>query len=553
MTLEQRTQTRYRRRVNVGNPNHHVRIADGYRAELDVFGIDAQRIDAVCLWCAHRQRPWLEIRSIHFDGHQIAFAYARVDGPAWAAHRDFAPERRGTRIQQRGDATGAIAALLDLGAIGVKNTVKDASARIAGRFEHQRLIETDPGMPVRDRAQRGTIDALIVCRHLRVEDEEIVAETLHLHELDPHGLKHSRSVTRLHAMVKGLKESLMRVSVANSDRSFSAGHDQSVLDAALCAGLNLPHSCKSGNCGSCRARLLEGQIVYPHGKPLGLCDAELDAGFILLCQARACGDLLIETSEIRPTHEITVRRLPCRIERAIPLSHDVMAVFLRLPVAEEFHFDAGQYIDVMLSGGRRRSFSIASPPHASRLLELHVRRVAGGEFTEQLFTGQPQHMLLTIEGPLGQFVHRPTGAPILMVGGGTGLAPLLCMLRHVIETGIRRDIRLYWGVRGERDLYADATLAELSRTTAGFRYVPVLSVPTAAWGGRRGFVHEAVLQDHAHLQSFDIYASGPPAMIEAVRREFEARGARPAHLYFDSFAYAPDTLERQRTSASTSA
>src|SRR5450432_717295 len=189
----------------------------------------------------------------------------------------------------------------------------------------------------------------------------------------------------------------MRVSLANSGRDFSAERDQSVLDAALAAGLNLPHSCKSGNCSSCRARLLTGQVEYPFGKPLGLSDKETAEGFILMCQARARADLVLETLEIRPAHEVTVHRLPCRIERAVPLSHDVMALFLRLPAAEDFSFEAGQYIDVMLDGGRRRSFSIASPPHASRPLELHVRRVAGGEFTARLFHDDMQSSLLTIE------------------------------------------------------------------------------------------------------------------------------------------------------------
>jgi CDP-4-dehydro-6-deoxyglucose reductase, E3 len=345
----------------------------------------------------------------------------------------------------------------------------------------------------------------------------------------------------------------MRVSLANSGRDFSAERDQSVLDAALAAGLNLPHSCKSGNCSSCRARLIAGQIEYPFGKPLGLSDAETAAGFILMCQARARADLTIETLEIHPAHEITIRRLPCRIERAVPLSHDVMAVFLRLPAAEEFPFQAGQYIDVMLDGGRRRSFSIASPPHASPPLELHVRRVAGGEFTERLFEGQPRNTLLTVEGPLGQFTYRQSDAKILMVGGGTGFAPLLCILRHVIENDIPRDITLYWGVRSERDLYAQDLLASLAKRSAGFRHLAVLSEATANWHGRRGFVHHAVLEDHSALEGYDIYASGPPAMIEAVRSEFAKYGADPSRLYFDSFDYAPDALERQRNSASTSA
>jgi CDP-4-dehydro-6-deoxyglucose reductase len=345
----------------------------------------------------------------------------------------------------------------------------------------------------------------------------------------------------------------MRVSLANSGRDFSAERDQSVLDAALAAGLNLPHSCKSGNCSSCRARLIAGQIEYPFGKPLGLSDAETAAGFILMCQARACADLTIETLEIHPAHDVTIHRLPCRIERTVPLSHDVLALFLRLPAAEDFHFQAGQYIDVMLDGGRRRSFSIASPPHASPPLELHVRRVDGGEFTERLFEGQSQSALLTIEGPLGQFTYRESDAKILMVGGGTGLAPLLCMLRHVIENDVPRDITLYWGVRSERDLYAQEALAALAKRSLGFRHVAVLSEPTANWRGRRGFVHNAVLEDYSTLEGCDIYASGPPAMIDAVRSEFARRGANPSRLYFDSFDYAPDTLERQRSSASTSA
>jgi CDP-4-dehydro-6-deoxyglucose reductase, E3 len=353
----------------------------------------------------------------------------------------------------------------------------------------------------------------------------------------------------------------VRISLSKSNISFSVAPDQSLLDAALSASLNLPHSCKGGNCGSCRARLLQGEIYYPNGPPLGLSDAEVADGFMLLCQARARSDLSIETYEITTPDQILIKRLPARIERAVPLSHDVMGLSLRLPIAEAFRFEAGQSIDIILPGGRRRSFSIASPPHDARLLELHVRRVVGGEFSAPLFDADTQSALLTIEGPLGQFVYRPGIAPMLLVGGGTGLAPLLSILRHVVENGIERDMTVYWGVRSERDLYARAALEDLAgRAAAGcpahgrparLRYVPVLSEPSPEWRGSRGWVHKAVLQDIDDLEKYDVYAAGPPAMIAAVRREFMQRGVAANRLFFDSFDYAPDTLERQRTSAAT--
>jgi CDP-4-dehydro-6-deoxyglucose reductase len=349
------------------------------------------------------------------------------------------------------------------------------------------------------------------------------------------------------------------ISLFNSGGGFTAATDQPLLDAARHAALDLPYSCKGGNCGACKARLVRGEIHYPHGAPLGLSDAEIAEGMILLCQARARTDLTIEPFGMRAADTATRKRLPCRIERAVPLSHDVMGLFLRLPIAEEFSFEPGQYIDILLPGGRRRSFSIASPPHDARPLELHVRRVAGGEFTDRLFHDDTQSALLTIEGPLGTFVYRPhlgVAPPMLLIGGGTGIAPLLSILKHVIDNRIERDMQLFWGVRGEQDLYAQATLDALSRAAssgraASFRYAPVLSEAGVSWRGLTGWVHEAALKDIEDLESHEIYAAGPPAMIAALQREYAVRGAASHRLYFDSFDYAPDTLERQRMRALT--
>jgi len=322
----------------------------------------------------------------------------------------------------------------------------------------------------------------------------------------------------------------------------------------LGASWKLPHGCKGGNCGLCKARLVSGEVHYPNGRPVGLSEAEIGSGYILLCQARARSELELELNEIRPAHERGATRLPCRIERAVPMAHDVMRVLLRRPPAVDFVFEAGQYVDVLLSDGRRRSFSIASPPHDSRLLELHVRRAGAGGFTEWLFGAAVQDALITIEGPLGQFYFREAASdlkPLLLIGGGTGIAPLLSILRHLIENGMERELILYWGVRGTRDLYAHSTILKLRARAPHMRYVPVISEPESAWAGRTGFVHAAVLQDFAHLGAHDIYAAGPPAMIEALRCEFPSHGAALDRLYWDSFDYASDSLERQRSSAAT--
>jgi CDP-4-dehydro-6-deoxyglucose reductase len=245
---------------------------------------------------------------------------------------------------------------------------------------------------------------------------------------------------------------------------------------------------------------------------------------------------------------------------------------------ETLRFQPGQYLDVLLEGGRRRSFSIASPPHDSDLLELHVRRVPGGGFTERLFgaasvpgdsqpsagaplagnstSGTPavspllDGALLRIEGPVGQFIYRRGTSPLLMIAGGTGFAPLKSMLRHILEDGsdnAGRDIHLYWGARGPNDIYEESLVLAWMRRYPRFHFTAVLSESSAAAAGeyrRVGWVHEAVLADHPDLAGFDVYAAGPPAMIEAIRTSFPRQGLNPDRLYFDSFDYAPDQTPR---------
>jgi len=337
-------------------------------------------------------------------------------------------------------------------------------------------------------------------------------------------------------------------------RTLKVAAGEPVLQAALAAGLNLPHSCKSGHCGSCRARLIAGEIHYADGRPLGVTADEAARGQILLCQARPRSDLTVEARLCAPVADVEIKTLPCRIARLTPLAPDVLEVMLQLPAVESLRFHAGQYLDVLLDEGRRRSFSIACPPHAASLLELHVRRVPGGGFTARLFGGGAGAgaalgvgSLLRIEGPMGQFSYRDGSGPVIMVAGGTGFAPLKSMLRHALETGLRREIHLYWGARHRADVYEEERVLGWTRVHPGLRFTAVLSEASVAEAAhqRTGWVHEAVLADHPDLSAFEVYAAGPPAMIEAMRADFPAHGLPPARLYFDSFDYAPDAVPRR--------
>jgi CDP-4-dehydro-6-deoxyglucose reductase, E3 len=280
-------------------------------------------------------------------------------------------------------------------------------------------------------------------------------------------------------------------------------------------------------------------VEYPNGLPLGVTVEEAAAGKILLCQARARSDLVVQARLIASVTDVEIKTLPCRIAQVTPLAADVMQVFLRLPVVERLEFHPGQYLDILLDGGRRRSFSIASPPHDSDLLELHVRRVPGGGFTDGLWSTTGVGSLLRMEGPIGQFVYREGSSPVLMIAGGTGFAPLKSMLRHILERGIDRPIHLYWGARQAHDVYEEALVLEWVRRHPQLRFTAVLS-EGAGTDYRAGWVHEAVLADYPDLESFDVYAAGPPALIESIRTTFP----RQDRLYFDSFDYAVDDRAR---------
>lgn len=333
-----------------------------------------------------------------------------------------------------------------------------------------------------------------------------------------------------------------QVTLQPSGHTFSVAADTAILDAALDAGFNLPYGCKDGACGTCKGKVLSGQVDLGAAQDEALTAAERAAGMALFCCARALSDLGIEVREIDAVRDIPVRTLPCRVHKLQKLADDVMAISLKLPANERLQFLAGQYIEFLLKDGKRRAFSLASPPHADEFLEIHVRRVPGGNFTDHVFTQMKERDIMRIEGPLGSFFLREdSDKPIILLAGGTGIAPIKGLVEHALHIGIKRPMQLYYGAKDLAGLYLDGRAAQWAATQPHITYIPVLSEPAAgdAWTGRTGLVHEAVLADHADLSAWQVYACGAPAMCEAARRDFTARGLPPDEFFADVFSFAP--------------
>jgi len=335
-----------------------------------------------------------------------------------------------------------------------------------------------------------------------------------------------------------------KVTIQPSGHAFSVRQTESVLDAALRQGIILPYGCRNGTCGSCLGTVLSGTVHYPGGAPPALSALPHATGKALFCQARATSDLVIGVREVEAVKDIDVRTMPCRVSRLEHLAPDVIRIFLKVPAAQRLQFLAGQYINILLKGHAPRAFSIANAPHADEFIELHIRYVEGGYFTDQVFHMMHEKALLRFQGPLGTFFLREdTDRPAILVGGGTGFAPLKAMLEHAFEIGLRQPLHLFWGARARRDLYLDELPRQWARSYGNFRYTPVLSEPAAddAWTGETGLVTDAVVKQYPHLAAYDIYASGPPVMVQSGHRLFLDHGLDESRFFSDAFEYAAVT------------
>jgi CDP-4-dehydro-6-deoxyglucose reductase len=319
---------------------------------------------------------------------------------------------------------------------------------------------------------------------------------------------------------------------------FSAEAGTSVLDAALAAGVVLEHSCRTGRCGSCRARVTGGSTVALR-TPTALTDDEMKHGWILTCTNEATSDVHLDIEDLGALVGIETRVTPARVDSIERLAQDVIRVQLRLPPRSPFRFLAGQYLDVSSPAGVKRSYSIASAAATPDKVELQIRRVDGGELSAYWFEQAQTNDLLRFNGPRGTFFLRPTaGLHVIFLATGTGIAPILSMLQQLAGTLLSerpRSVTLYWGGRHREDHYLDPSSA-----LPGLRYVPVMSRGDVAWTGARGHVQDALVHDIAHghapaLAQAVVYACGSEAMIHGARNLLSDTGLPAKRFFFDAF------------------
>ena len=334
------------------------------------------------------------------------------------------------------------------------------------------------------------------------------------------------------------------VTIEPSGRNFTMEGDETVLMAGIRQNVALPYGCKDGACGSCKCKKISGTVVHRNHQAKALTADEEAAGYVLTCCATPQSDLVLESRQVTQAGAIPIRKMPTRVSKLARLSDDVMVMQLQLPANDTFTYKPGQYIEFILRDGARRSYSMANAPQADVGVELHIRHMPGGKFTDLVFGSMKEKEILRIEGPFGSFFLREDSAkPIILLASGTGFAPIKALIEQMQQQGIARPATLYWGGRRPTDLYLDAWVQDKLQSMPNLRYVPVVSDAQLAdaWTGRTGFVHQAVLQDHADLSGYQVYACGAPVVVDSARRDFCASADLPEDEFFaDAFTSEAD-------------
>lgn len=315
---------------------------------------------------------------------------------------------------------------------------------------------------------------------------------------------------------------------------------ETLLSAALRAGIDFPHSCRVGGCAACKCKLLSGQVKELTETGYLLSDEELDQGYILACQSVPKNNIQVA---VDMDAQLLRRTVHGRVIGQEKLTHDITRLTVQLDAS--LPYKAGQFANLSLNAlpGISRSYSFATPVQADAQVSFFVRQVPGGLFSTYI---NGHHLLgqqIDVEGPQGDFWLRPADAPLLLIAGGSGLAPILALLQEAARNNLRRPVTLLFGAREERDLYALAEISALAaQWPSEFRFIPVLSQAAAgaSWVGARGLVTEqlaALLPTSAHA-----YLCGPPAMIDSCVAILRQHGVALEHIHADRFTTQQDAL-----------
>ncbi|WP_333708002.1 CDP-6-deoxy-delta-3,4-glucoseen reductase [Ottowia beijingensis] len=340
------------------------------------------------------------------------------------------------------------------------------------------------------------------------------------------------------------------ITVQPSGRSFEAEPAETMLAAGIRQGIGLPYGCKDGACGSCKCKKISGTVTHGPHQDKALSAQEEADGYVLTCCGTATSDVVLESRQVTHAGAFPIKKMPARVALLEKLSPDVVRLKLQLPANDIIQYHAGQYVEFILRDGARRSYSMANAPHTliesgAPMVDLHIRHMPGGKFTDHVFGAMKEKEILRIEGPYGSFHLQESPKPIVLLASGTGFAPIKAIIEHMQFMGITREAVLYWGGRRPHDLYMNDWVQARCAEMPNLTYVPVVSdaLPEDGWSGRTGFVHLAVLQDFADLSGHQVYACGAPIVVDSARKDFVEKAGLPEHEFFaDAFTSEADKL-----------